>query len=463
MPRREPVLTSRRLVIASVVFGLFVLFDLVLFGWLILKSLSQREIAEVLLETRQEAEPFARQLEEQARRHGDDLWVVMTVAQETRNSLEAMLEESEIVYKIEVRDKEGNLVYGPDWGDAGTPPSEIPPITLDESGELPTANFETLEIPIAEIGSLVIGLSDEEVQKRIGVLRADLIRQTSVIGGLTLVLLVVAFVALWRLFQRARKLEEEAIEAERLATIGTLASGLAHEIRNPLNSLSLNMQLLEEEGGERGISRSQMRLLALTRSELGRLERLATDFLAYAKPRPLELTTLPAIDLLERVRAVLEAEARDRGVELGIVDESQGIEIEVDRSQINQMLLNLVQNALVAALEGDTGHPRVMLAARRTGERIALEVSDNGPGIPAEERERIFDLFYSTRKGGTGLGLAIVQRIAGAHGAELEIEDSVPVGTTIRIVLPTGGSQKPAHSTGIFELPPLETRTGSRR
>ena len=455
------MLTSRRLVIASVVFGLFVLFDLALFGWLILKSLSQREIEEVLLETRQEAEPYARELEEQAQRLGGDLWVVMTVAQETRTNLETMLSKSEIVQKIEVQDRDGNLVYGPHWSRENAPLIEMPPIPRNENGELPAPpalSFDTVEIPIGEIGTLVIRLSDEEVQKRIGVLRADLIRQTSVIGGLTLVLLVGAFIALWRLFQRARGLEEQAIEAERLATIGALASGLAHEIRNPLNSLSLNMQMLEEEGRERSISGSQMRLLALTRSELGRLERLATDFLAYAKPRSLELEKIPARDLLERVRAILDAEAHDRGVELAVNDPTAGAEIEVDRAQVNQMLLNLVQNALAAAVEGGENPPRVELAVRRLDERLALEVRDNGPGIPAEERDRIFELFYSTRKGGTGLGLAIVQRIAGAHGAEIEIAEAEPRGTVIRIAFPAAETTPiPRRRSGVFELPRIDT------
>ena len=456
MGRRKPVLTSRRLLTASVVFGLFVLFDLVLFGILILNSLSQREIEEVLLEAREEAEPFARRLEEQAEQHGGDLWVVMTVAQETRTDLETMLSEREIVHRIEVRDREGNLVFGPSWNREVVPPDSVPRIEVDELPELPASGFDGLqavEIPIGELGSLVIGLSDAEVQKRIGVLRRDLIQQTSVIGGLTLVLLLVAFVAVWRLFHRARDLEEQAIEAEQLATIGTLASGLAHEIRNPLNSLNLNMQMLEEEGRERGVSTSEMRLLGLTRSELGRLERLATDFLSYAKPRPLELEEVPAVEVLERVRAVLDAESRSRRVALEVFDDSSGAKIRADRSQIDQMLHNLVQNALAAAEESDQ-RPRVELRARRDDATVWVEVSDNGPGIPDEEIERVFELFYSTRKGGTGLGLAIVQRIAQGHGAAIAIDRRPGGGTTFRVGFAVVGAEaSPRRRTGVFEVP----------
>ena len=110
-----------------------------------------------------------------------------------------------------------------------------------------------------------------------------------------MLLLISAYVVVWLVLRRSQRLEVQAAEAERLAYLGTLASGLAHEIRNPLNSLNLNMQMLEEEIDEHGSAPTGKRLLSITRSELSRLERLVTDFLAYAKPRPLELEEVPAV------------------------------------------------------------------------------------------------------------------------------------------------------------------------
>ena len=179
-----------------------------------------------------------------------------------------------------------------------------------------------------------------------------------------------------------------------------------------------------------------------------RLERLATDFLTYAKPRPLELREVRAVELLERALGVLAGEVQRRGAEVKIEDRSWGARVRVDRHQMNQLLLNLAQNALAA---GDAG-PRpaeVRLAARRVGERVALEVTDNGTGIPPEEQERIFDLFYSTKKGGTGLGLAIVQRIARAHGAELEVDSAPGRGTTVRMLLPAATRDRAAAGEGV--------------
>lgn len=445
-------LTSRRLALASVLFTLFVLFDLVLFGWLISKSLSQREIEKVLLETREEAEPVAKRLAEKAEELDSDLFVVVSVAQETRTYVENVLSQREMVRKVEIRDRDGTVVFGPHWSEEEVPvePSEIPRVKIGNRGSdtisLPNGTvLDTVEVPIGDMGTLVIGLKEEEVQKRIEILRKDLVRQASLIGLVTMTLLLAAIAAVWKLFLRARDLEEQAQEAERMAYIGTLASGLAHEIRSPLNSLSLNMQMLEEEARDSGKSGSQMRLLSLTRSELGRLERLATDFLSYARPRETDLVDLTAAVLLERTAAVLSGEVLDKEVDLQVVDRSRGARVAVDREQMGQLLLNLAQNAVAAAVESENARPEVKLTARREGPELVLEVEDNGPGIALEEQEKVFELFYSTRKGGTGLGLAIVQRIAKGHGSEVGIDSREGEGTVMRIRLPIlGGSDVPA-------------------
>src|SRR6185295_4072506 len=121
------------------------------------------------------------------------------------------------------------------------------------------------------------------------------------------------------------------------AYVGTLASGLAHEIRNPLNSLNLNMQMLEEELEEKAPLPSGKRLLAITRSEISRLERLVTDFLSYAKPRALEPVEEPAVALCERVLGVLAGEIQRRGAEASVEDRSVGARVRVDPAQMTQL------------------------------------------------------------------------------------------------------------------------------
>lgn len=438
---------SRRLLIASVVFGLFVLFDIALFGWLIFRSLSQREIERVLLETRAEAETLAKQIAHRAERQDKDLYTALAIEQETQTYIDSILHQRDIVRWVEIRDKNGVLVYR-GTGKALVPvrPPEITPLgsaELPDRVEKKTSTWTSgpyqvpdVRVPIGDFGELQIGISAPVLATRIEVLRRELIQQAALIGVVSMMLLLTAYVGIWLLLRRSRRLEIQAAEAERMAYIGTLASGLAHEIRNPLNSLNLNMQMLEEELAENGgAAPLSKRLLGITRSELSRLERLATDFLAYAKPRPLELEEVPAARLLERVPQILEGEIQKRRAQVVVADRSGGARVRVDLSQINQLLLNLVQNALAATEDADRS-PVVRLTAHRQGPWVLLEVADNGTGIPSGEQSKIFDLFYSTRKGGTGLGLAIVDRIARAHDGRMKVESRLGEGTVMTLELP---------------------------
>lgn len=461
MAGRKSFLTSRRLLIALGIFGLFIVFDIGLFGYLIFDSLSAREVEKLLLQTREEAEPLADTLHDRAEGLGNDLWVVMSVSEETRRYLDGVLEDRSMIRRIEVRDPNGAVVYSeeerPEVG--SEPPALSPPATGSQGDGLPlppgALPLQEVEVPIGELGTLVIGVSEQQLQERIAVLRGDLIRQASLIGVLTVLLLSVAAVAVWTLARRGQRLEEQALESERLAYIGTLASGLAHEIRNPLNSLSLNMQMLDEEAREGAIGGgSSGRLLAITRSEIHRLERLVSDFLSYAKPRDLDLEVVSPTDLFESVRSVLAGEIQARGARVEIEDRSDGAEARVDREQLRQVLLNVVQNALQATERVDRT-PQVRLVARRSGSWVVLEVADNGSGMSEATRTKAFDIFYSTRKGGTGLGLAIVQRIAKAHDGKVEVESVEGQGTSVKIFLPRVGARS---TTQTITLPVLDDR-----
>jgi len=456
---------SRRLLIASVVFGLFVLFDIALFGWLIFRSLSQREVERVLLETRAQAQTLASQIAHRAASEGKDLYTAVAVEKDTQTFIDQMLTQRDIVSTLEIHDKNGNLVFQgrrearvPTEPQPGRSPSVAPPPVgpaelqqglsqprVEQTVRTTELQVPDIQVPIGDYGSLQIGISAGQLQKRIEVLRHELIHQAELIGVATFAGLVAAFVAVWLLLRRSQRLEQHAAEAARLAYIGTLASGLAHEIRNPLNSLNLNMQMLEEEIGEGGSAHSAptgKRLLSITRSEISRLERLVTDFLAYAKPRPLELEEMPAVRLLDRLREVLAGEIQKRRAQIEVEDRSAGARVKVDPAQINQLLLNLAQNAFSAAEEAGRA-PTLKLTAYRQGPTVCLEMADNGAGMTSEEQARIFDLFYSNRKGGTGLGLAIVDRIVRAHGGRIGVRSVKGVGTSIIVELPATVSPEP--------------------
>lgn len=463
MERVAKSVFSRRLLIASLVFGLFVLCDIALFGWLIFRSLSQREVQRVLGETQEEAKKLADQIARRADREGKDLYTAVAVEQETQTYIDQMLHQREIVRRVQIHDKNGVLVYE-GRGEARmlaeavpeSPPAIAPPVGSPELQRHvdPVPRVETkitestydvpdIQVPIGDYGLLQIGISAGALGKRIEVLRHELIRQTTLVGVFSMALLLSAYVAVWLLLRRAQALEVQAAEAERLAYIGTLASGLAHEIRNPLNSLNLNMQMLEEEIDERGSAPTGKRLLSITRNEISRLERLVTDFLAYAKPRPLELEEMAAVRPLERMRELLAGEIQKRGAAVEIEDRSGGARIKVDSAQMNQLLLNLARNAFAAAEEAGR-RPILKLAAYRQGPAVCLELEDNGVGMCSADQARIFDLFYSTRKGGTGLGLAIVERIARAHGGRVGVRSTQGVGTTVIVELPAASPAEPS-------------------
>jgi signal transduction histidine kinase len=446
------------LFVVALLLGLFIFLDIGLFGWLLFRSLSKREIERVLLETREEAEGLAERLAGTAEEAGGDLYTVTAMEREVQTYIDSILKQRKFVRTVEVVDGEGRLVFrGAGETTLEVEPSDSlvvekreRPSRIEERPfereatfplEVPLEELYDLNLPIGELGFLRVGISQGELQRSIETLRSELVQKTAVVAALTLVVLLLAFAIIWRLWKRGQTLQEQAREAERMAYIGTLASGLAHEIRNPLNSLNLNMQLLEEElsgrlGAPAGVQ-SSGKLMSITRDEIHRLERLVTDFLQYARPRPLELEEIPAVELLERCREVLVGEFRARGAQLRVEDSSGGVKVRVDRGQMNQLLLNLVQNALAASETAeDKGVAEVRLAVSRESGRVVFEVEDRGSGMSQDVQSQMFDLFYSTRKGGTGLGLPVVRRIAETHHADLTVVSRPGEGTLIRLALP---------------------------
>jgi len=431
---------SRRLLYGTILVGILILCNLGLFGMLLFRSLSEKEIRRILLETRSEAEQIARELAGEVEREGGaDLFTALVQEQETQTYIDRVLAKREIVATVRIFDRDGTLVFE-NIDEISETPDSPPRIDITDPPAIETRvwhremPYDVVEVPVGNVGSFEIGISRVELERRAGQLRADLIRSAAPIAVLTLVVLLGAYLFILWLVRRAKKLEGRAKEAEQLAYVGTLASGLAHEIRSPLNSLNLNMQMLEEEGAQSAALGNQ-RLLAITRSEITRLENLVTDFLSYARPRPLAKVRVRAVDLLRELREVLAGQLRAGSVEILVADRTAGAEVEVDLDQMRQLLLNLVQNGVAAAEEAGR-LPSIELGADRQGGRVVVAVADNGAGIPPELADRVFDLFYSTRKGGTGLGLAIARRIAREHDGELELVSTPGVGTRALVSLP---------------------------
>ena len=228
-----------------------------------------------------------------------------------------------------------------------------------------------------------------------------------------------------------KDMEESMRKSEMMATIGQLAAGIAHEIRNPLASISGAIQLLKEEkeGGE-----SSHRLMEIVLAESGRLNRLITDFLLYAQPPKLNKKK---VDIAGLVDSTLEVFSRSpqwtQGTKLAKIM-GPNITIAADPQQLEQVLWNLFINA-VDAMEGK-GLLEIRAHKDDEGKIVTLEVSDTGKGIPPKDIKKIFDPFFTTKDGGSGLGLSIVHKIVEIHGGTLAVESRHNRGTTFTVTLP---------------------------
>lgn len=220
--------------------------------------------------------------------------------------------------------------------------------------------------------------------------------------------------------------EERAAQAERMAALGRLAAGLAHEIRNPLSSISGSIQLLE---GAPGLGPEDRVLCKLISREADRLEELVNDMVDLARPRKPAFRTLDACAVAREV--VLLAGQRGRGatdVSIVFVDPGQPVYVRADDQQLRQLVWNLVRNAVQASTAGDEVRVRV-----EPGAQARLVVEDDGKGIDPASRDKLFDAFFTTRSQGTGVGLAVVKRIADEHGFAIEVDAGRPRGAAFAL------------------------------
>jgi signal transduction histidine kinase len=347
--------------------------------------------------------------------------------------------ERRIWQSIEVTDSEGKVVYS----SRSESTEEIPEALandlqfqgmLSDEDVIETENPYRISVPLGEVGSVVLNVDRAEVAERVSDLRGDLLSQTIVIAVLTLGTLLLAFAFVWFLIQRTRRLEAERFEAEEMAALGALAANLAHEIRNPLNSINLNLELLDEDLADDGQSARDS--LASTRAEVGRLAKLVSDFLTYARPSEPDLGSVRVDAMLTEVGEFLGAEARSMGVHLRIAPGIPTISVASDEAQVRQVLLNLVLNAVQAVHALPADRRVVELDADEELDSVALVVRDRGDGIPSDEMERVRRAFYTKRRGGSGLGLAIAERFIEAQGGHIDLVNLDPHGFEARIVLP---------------------------
>jgi len=237
-----------------------------------------------------------------------------------------------------------------------------------------------------------------------------------------------------RLQSEREELTRRAQLAEKLAAVGRLTAGLSHEIRNPLNAATLQLSVLERrvrklpEDGRAPL----LEPLVLVRDEIRRLDQTLQDFLLFSRPRELVRKPVPVESLLRKVVDLLSGDAEARRVQL-LVEVAPGTPAAAaDENVLRQVLLNLILNALdVSPQEG-----RIRLVGRPSEDGVELVVSDEGPGISPEVRDRMFEPFFTTKPNGTGLGLAIVHSLVDQHGGRVWVDRADPQGAAFHIRLP---------------------------
>lgn len=232
-----------------------------------------------------------------------------------------------------------------------------------------------------------------------------------------------------RNLQELESTRQQLLADEKLAAVGQLSRAIAHEIRNPVAMISSSLATATRPGLDES-EREEM--FSIAAKEAQRLERLTTDFLVYARPRPVQVALVNVADTLNYVATVARAHASNEGVAIDIAVDSN-LEGEFDANQMHQALLNLVLNAIDACHRGD----QVKLDAHTNGNgSIRIDVVDPAGPIPPEIVPNIFEPLFTTKQGGSGLGLSIARNIARAHGSDIVLRINEPRRVCFSIEIP---------------------------
>jgi signal transduction histidine kinase len=250
---------------------------------------------------------------------------------------------------------------------------------------------------------------------------------TGLIGAL-----VVAAAAGYLAYHRIQRLQVRAKRAERLAELGTLTGGLAHEIKNPLSTIQLNLQLLQEDITPENPAYSRViNRLKISERETGRLREILDDFLRYAGKIELQRTPVQLNRTCEDLVDFFLPQAQLSRVQLRLKRAPAEVVIMADERLLKQAILNLMLNGVQAM---PTGGELILQVS--DGQEAVIEVIDTGSGIEPETLSRIFDAYYSTKKSGTGLGLAMTRRIAEEHGGRVAVTSQPGKGSDFALHLP---------------------------
>lgn len=241
---------------------------------------------------------------------------------------------------------------------------------------------------------------------------------------------------------KLRATREKLEKAERLSSLGRLAAGVAHEIRNPLNAISMAAQRIPKEFSLPGSSQREQfeRITFIIRDEINRLNAIVEDFLSLSPASRTLFQAHPLTEVLERIVFMVEEKAAEKGIRIEKNWTDCPSDILMDPPKLQRALLNIVRNAL----ESISGGGVVSISLESSGkDSVCIKVRDSGSGIQPRDLDRIFDPFYTTKANGTGVGLCIANEIVVVHGGEIRVHSEPDYGTTVEVILPIGADVKP--------------------
>ena len=292
-----------------------------------------------------------------------------------------------------------------------------------------------LRLPGRRRCHMLVGMSSDVLAEQLRQFQMPVRWSSLQVAVLCVAILAVFSAYIVFLTERTRALHAALVEEHRMAYVGTLAASIAHEVRNPLSSVKMNVQMMEKRLARLADPEEVEYFHAKVeriKGEVDRLEETISHFLAFARPAPVRAQTVQLNEVVGNVLEFLEPQCQSADVEV-VREFADGLPaVELDPNQFAQALQNLVLNAVQAIGNGG----RITVGTAEADGRLVLTVADDGPGIPEDIQEKVFDVFFTTRQSGTGLGLNIVSRIVEEHRGTLSLESRPGEGATFRIELP---------------------------